>query len=99
MLLLASLQPAQTVMAAGAVSISQLNANQGATSGAQVNSPVFLSVTLGNGNDFEQPFVTVFEVRNAEGSTVFLKLDAGVLAPSGQQTSRVFWVPGAAGEY
>jgi hypothetical protein len=41
----------------------------------------------------------VFEVRDHEGSTVFVKLEAGTLAPEGKLAPRTFWVPDAAGEY
>jgi uncharacterized protein YkwD len=64
-----------------------------------VNSPLFLSAAIGNANDFAQPFVAVFEVRDAEDVTVFVRLEAGVLAPGGQQAPRTFWVSDAAGEY
>ena len=60
---------------------------------------MFLSTAIGNANDFAQPFVAVFEVRNAEDVTVFVRLEAGVLAPGGKQAPRTFWVPDAAGEY
>jgi hypothetical protein len=81
-----------------AVEITPLSVNVGTTQNV-VNSPVFLSATITNTNDYTQPFVAVFEVRDAAGSTVFVKLEAGVLPPSAQQAPRTFWVSDAAGEY
>ena len=66
---------------------------------AFANSPVFLSATFSHQSQEQQPFVAVFEIRDGDGVTVFVKLDAGLLAPAGQQLSRVYWVPEAAGEY
>lgn len=96
MLLAAAIQ-IQTAHAEG-IEIISLSVNPG-TAENVVNSPVFLSVTVKNANDFSQPFVAVFEVRDSEGSTVFAKLEAGTLAPEGQLATRTFWVPDAAGEY
>jgi uncharacterized protein YkwD len=97
LLLLASVQAAQKTYADNPVAIMSLGVNLGAEN--VVNSPLFLSATISNVNNFAQPFVAVFEVRDAEDVTVFARLEAGVLAPGGQQAPRTFWVPDAAGEY
>ena len=76
------------------VAVSTLGVSQ-----AFANSPVFLSATFSHHSQEQQPFVAVFEIRDSGGVTVFVKLDAGILAPAGQQLSRVYWVPDAAGEY
>lgn len=97
MLFIAAIQIDNTY-AQSAVEILPLSVNVGAMQNV-VNSPIFLSATITNMNDFTQPFVTVFEVRDADGSTVFVKLEAGVLPPSAQQAPRTFWIPDTAGEY
>lgn len=89
--------PAKTY-AENAIEIMPLSVNPGAAENV-ANSPIFMSVTIANKNDFSQPFVAVFEVRDAEGSTVFVKMEAGMLAPQGQLAPRTFWVPDSAGDY
>lgn len=90
--------PASNAYAQSAIEIMPPSVNIGVTQNV-VNSPVFLSATITNMNDFTQPFVAVFEVRDAGGSTVFVKLEAGSLLPSAQQAPRTFWIPEVAGEY
>jgi hypothetical protein len=95
MLLVAAIQ-IQKAHAEG-VEIVSLSVNPGSEN--LVNSPIFLSAAVANTDGFSRPFVAVFEVRDHEGSTVFVKLEAGTLAPEGQLAPRTFWVPDTAGEY
>lgn len=77
------------------VSVSGLNISDNIFT----DSPVFLSAAFSYKSQTQQPFVAVFEVRDSKDVTVFVKLDAGLLVPAGQQLSRVYWVPEIAGEY
>ena len=95
MLLLASVQPTQKIYAEYRVAILPLSV----TLGNVVDSPVFMSAAIANENGFEQPFVAVFEVRDANGITVLVRMEPGVLAPGGPQTPRASWVPESAGQY
>lgn len=95
LLFLAAFPPALQASAEYTVAILQPSVSEGNV----VDSPVFLSTTVTNMNVFEQPFVALFEVRDTDGRTVFVKMEAGLLAPGGQQAPRTFWIPEMAGDY
>jgi hypothetical protein len=62
-----------------------------------IGDSITVSTTISNNNDNPQPFVTIIEVRDSNGVTVFLALRSGTLEPSGSTDIGVLWRPDAAG--
>lgn len=66
---------------------------------ATVGEQIILSTTMTNNHGVEHPFVVVIEVRNSEGTTVFLGWQSGILDPLGQSAIGISWSPGSAGDH
>ncbi len=64
-----------------------------------VGSQVGISFTIENDNAISQPFVSLIEVRDFSGVTVYLASQSGSLAPDGTTTIEVSWKPEASGDY
>lgn len=62
-------------------------------------SQVILSSTITNNADFSQPFAGIVEVRDADGFTVMLQWQTGVLNANGTTEIGISWTPDAPGEY
>jgi hypothetical protein len=58
-----------------------------------------LSTTIENDRSVEQPFVTLIEVRDSSGITVYLAWQTGNLQPADSTMIGVSWTPEASGTY
>jgi hypothetical protein len=65
------------------------------TAGSQIG----LSTTIENDRNIDQPFVTLIEVRDSSGITVYLAWQSGNLQPSGSTMIEVSWMPEMSGTY
>jgi hypothetical protein len=62
-------------------------------------SQVILSSDITNNADFSQNFAAIVEVRDADGFTVMLQWQTGILNPNGRAEIGISWTPDAPGEY
>ncbi|MEM3161226.1 MAG: hypothetical protein QXJ74_10640, partial [Nitrososphaera sp.] len=64
-----------------------------------VGTQVIISSTITNNANVAQPFAAVAEVRDADGITVFLTWQTGVLPANGHTDVGLSWTPAAPGDY
>jgi hypothetical protein len=62
-------------------------------------STLTLSTEVTNNNEFDQPFALIIEVRDSDGTTLYLALHSGILEPSGTTDIGVSWLPSQGGAY
>ncbi|MEO9294258.1 MAG: hypothetical protein ABI347_01510 [Nitrososphaera sp.] len=60
---------------------------------------VILSSAISNQRNVTQSFVVVFEVRDSDGSSVYVGWQNATLAPKGQMQVGMSWLANVAGDY
>lgn len=63
------------------------------------NRMVLVSTIVTNNYDKIQPFIAVVEIRDTDGTTLYLQLQKGVLYPLGEVEVAISWIPEQAGMY
>ncbi|NWG36482.1 LamG-like jellyroll fold domain-containing protein [Nitrososphaera sp.] len=64
-----------------------------------VGTQVVISSTITNNASVAQPFAAVVEVKDADGFTIFLSWQTGILPASGHTDVGLSWTPAAPGDY
>lgn len=62
-------------------------------------SIVILSTTVENNTSNAVPFIALMEVRDWEGSTVYIQFQLGELPSKGESELGISWTPATAGQY